>query len=357
MNIYSLMTFLLRFTQINRVNQQALKFQNPLRNGTADPSMVWADGQYHLTYTSGGKHIEITRAANLMDLAQGEPKVVWEDSNSTRSADIWAPEIHQIDDVWHIFYSSRDANVIGSYRTRVLRGCNGTNPTDCEYTFGADLVPPVGKRGGPDGKNAYSIDGTYMEIPGKGRYHVLSMRDENNVQSLGITTLNTTTWKVDQWHVISRPDYEWEKYMGKGAGAQALAVGAGLNEGPYALYNGDDVWLSYSASSCDTPQYALGLLYYNGGDPLQASSWNKTGPVFQSANGNYGTAHNSFFKSPDGTQTWNLFHATSNSKGGCGVDRYTMTQLLTFDDDGTPNLGQPQRLHTDITPPSGESWI
>lgn len=48
MNIYSLMTFLLRFTQINRVNQQALKFQNPLRNGTADPSMVWADGQYHL---------------------------------------------------------------------------------------------------------------------------------------------------------------------------------------------------------------------------------------------------------------------------------------------------------------------
>lgn len=140
-----------------------------------------------------------------------------------------------------------------------------------------------------------------------------------------------------------------------------------------ALYNGDDVWLSYSASSCDTPQYALGLLYYNGGDPLQESSWNKTGPVFQSANGNYGTAHNSFFKSPDGTQTWvsyallilesqltssqNLFHATSNSKGGCGIDRYTMTQLLTFDDDGTPNLGQPQRLHTDITPPSGESWI
>lgn len=70
------------------------------------------------------------------------------------------------------------------------------------------------------------------------------------------------------------------------------------------LYHGDDIWLSFSASYCGTPNYSLGLLHWNGGDPLEASSWNKTGPVFAQANGNYGTGHNCFFTSPDGTEIW-----------------------------------------------------
>lgn len=54
-----------------------------------------------------------------------------------------------------------------------------------------------------------------------------------------------------------------------------------------------------------TPNYGLGLLRYNGGDPLQRTSWEKDGRKYLSqANGNYGTGHNSFFMSPDGTQVW-----------------------------------------------------
>lgn len=70
------------------------------------------------------------------------------------------------------------------------------------------------------------------------------------------------------------------------------------------LVHGDDLWLCYSASNCNTPNYSLGLLHWNGGDPLLASSWDKNGPVFAQANGLYGTAHNSFFTSPDGTEIW-----------------------------------------------------
>lgn len=74
--------------------------------------------------------------------------------------------------------------------------------------------------------------------------------------------------------------------------------------GKQPLYHNGDIWLTYSGSFCGTPNYGLGLLYYNGGDPLQKSSWEKTGPVFTQGNGRYGTGHNCAFLSPDKTQVW-----------------------------------------------------
>lgn len=76
---------------------------------------------------------------------------------------------------------------------------------------------------------------------------------------------------------------------------------AAVNEGPNPLYHAGRTWLSFSASWCGTATYTLGLLAYDGsGDPLQASSWTKSGPAFSAANSNYGTGHNCFFSSPDG---------------------------------------------------------
>lgn len=74
---------------------------------------------------------------------------------------------------------------------------------------------------------------------------------------------------------------------------------------PQPLYHNGQVWITYSASHCQTPNYALGLLKYTGGDPTQQSSWSKSSkPVLSAANGNYGVGHNSFFTSPDGKETW-----------------------------------------------------
>lgn len=132
----------------------------------------------------------------------------------------------------------------------------------------------------------------------------------------------------------------------------------------------------YSASDCWGASYQLGLLTYAGsGDPLQASSWTKKGPVFSSANGNYGTGHNgyvpssssssslapcqiadsgSFFTSPDGTETWNVYHATANSQGACDSNRYTMAQEVNWNSDGTPDFGKAPALSTVLQGPSGE---
>ncbi|RDW64674.1 hypothetical protein BP6252_10325 [Coleophoma cylindrospora] len=318
-------------------------YQNPVQRPGPDPSMVYADGMYYLTHTSYS-YIGITKSTTLAGLINGTTKTIWTDSDPTKNANMWAPEMHQIDETWYMFYSSCNSleSCCDSCRTRVLQGCEGPNPYDCTYTYLAELIPPVGYQGGPNKTFAFAIDGTYLEIPGRGRYHVVSANDANNQQAIQITMLNTTSWKVAGWNVISVPDQAWE------------LNGVPVNEGPHPLYHNGEIWLSYSGSYCGTPYYALGLLHYTGGDPLLQSSWNKTGPVLSQANGNYGTGHNCFFQSPDGSQVWNAFHATSNSAGSCGSDRYTMAQIVNFSTSNVPSLGIPMPLSAMLTAPSGE---
>lgn len=130
---------------------------------------------------------------------------------------------------------------------------------------------------------------------------------------------------------------------------------AAVNEGPNPLYHAGRTWLSFSASWCGTATYTLGLLAYDGsGDPLQASSWTKSGPAFSAANSNYGTGHNCFFSSPDGKEVWNAYHATTNPAGSCGGDRYTMAQIVNFDGSGNPDLGIPVEGGLGERVPSGD---
>jgi GH43 family beta-xylosidase len=99
------------------------------------------------------------------------------------------------------------------------------------------------------------------------------------------------------------------------------------------------------------------MITYNGGDPLNPDSWSKSPEsVFQSENGVYGPAHNGFFKSPDGTEDWIVYHANDSSQGGCDVGRTTRIQKFTWNSDGTPNFGSPLPLDTDIPVPAGENY-
>ena len=197
---------------------------------------------------------------------------------------------------WYIFYTAGNGDG-GGQRSWVIKGCE-SNPYDCKYTFQAELTPAPGGQGGSDKKEPWSIDGTYLTI-GKGRYHVVSAHNAKGIQSIQIAKLDTKAWKVGPWSIISSPTEPWE---------QADPVPhfpKALNEGPNALYHDGKTWLSFSASSCGSPAYALGLLKYDGsGDPLKASSWKKSGPALKSANGNYGTGHNVFFESPDKNEIW-----------------------------------------------------
>ena len=104
----------------------------------------------------------------------------------------------------------------------------------------------------------------------------------NNLQSLCIAPMSSPG-KIGATKVLSTPTNTWEKN------------GSPVMEGPAALYHGGKTYLTYSASYCWTPNYSLGLLTWNGsGNPALTASWKKSGPVFTSANSNYGPGHNGY---------------------------------------------------------------
>src|SRR4029079_3751756 len=101
-----------------------------------------------------------------------------------------------------------------------------------------------------------------------------------------------------------------------------------------------------------------GMLTYNGGDPLDSHSWDKSEqPVFQRSDEKkvYGPGHNGFFKSPDGTEDWIVYHANDNPGDACVGKRTTRVQKFTWNADGTPNFGIPVATTMDIPNPSGDN--
>ena len=87
--------------------------------------------------------------------------------------------------------------------------------------------------------------------------------------------------KLGTGSIISSPEYDLEENCGA------------LIEGPHLLYHEDKVYTTFSASTCFNVSYALGLLTWSGGDPLEKTSWKKSPkPLLSQANGNYATGHN-----------------------------------------------------------------
>ena len=136
---------------------------------------------------------------------------------------------------------------------------------------------------------------------------------------------------VGPLNILSQPVESWE------------TIGAPVNEGPIPLQRDGRTWIVYSASFCGTEDYQLGTLEYDGvGDPVMRSSWTKSdGPVFSKANGEFGTGHNDFFESPDGTETWNLYHANARPDGGCARERSARAHIINWTADGEPAFGIP----------------
>ncbi|RPA99471.1 arabinofuranosidase [Choiromyces venosus 120613-1] len=301
-------------------------FSNLLKNPNgSDPYMVYTGGYYYLTTTTW-TNIQLTRATTLAGLKTATPVTVWTDSAASRAGNFWAPELHFINSRWYIYYTAGTAECCDNQRLHVLQG--GSTPLD-SYSYAGRLSAEWG------------IDGTVLRFPNI-MYFVWSRFSPNSLQSIYIATL-TPPATLGTPHLLSEPTLSWER------------VGSPVNEGPAAMYHGGNTYLTYSASYCWTTSYQLGLLTYKGsGDPLLAASWAKTGPVFSSANGNLGTGHNGFFQSPDGTEVWNVYHATQVSAGACDGNRYTMAQKVNWNSDGTPNFGTAAALGTVLTGPSGE---
>jgi GH43 family beta-xylosidase len=325
------------------LGQSSETFRNPLLRSGPDPWVTFQNGYYYEMNTTGVNLI-IRKAKNMSDLGHAERKVVWvPPSSGPYSAQLWAPELHFVRGKWYIYFAA-DSGQNETHRNWVLEDASA-DPLSGDWTFKGQLT---------DRTNKWAIDPSVFEEAGR-LYALWSgwPGDSNGRQDIYIAELENP-WTVKSKRVkISSPHYKWEKI-----GTQNPPY-VGVNEGPEILKKEGTLFLVYSASGCWTDRYTLGMLTAEqGSNLLNPKSWKKShDPIFSSnPEGHaYGPGHNGFFKSPDGTQDWIIYHANPEPGLGCKNSRSPRMQPFTWKADGSPDFGKPIDLQQPIPRPSGET--
>ncbi|KAI0976708.1 glycosyl hydrolase [Xylaria arbuscula] len=350
--------------------------------GTPDPFVNSFCGRYYFTYTTGNR-IEVWSSGSLVDIeASATRHQIWQPPpGSNHSADIWAPELHALRGRWYIYYAAADPKRGNeSHRMYVLGGPPATEaPCSGQWEF----LGPI-----QDMPDQWAIDGTVFELedqlylaysgwplasselyqPGREniqygyppQYSLDNLVEHDThtdrpsnassnanatvgtdtsglVQNLFILHLSDPSTAGSKPAAISLPSQPWE-ITHDGAGAHAI------NEGPQWLSSPDGQWrgLVYSCAGSWTHEYKMATLKYRGGEPLEASSWQKAkAPLLQtqkrSETGPFGPGHGSFLD-VGGGNIISVYHATDGPDDGWG-NRKARVQRVTFTEKG-PYMGK-----------------
>ena len=307
---------------------------NPIVEQRADPWVYrHKDGYYYFTASVPEFDlIELRRAESIQELEIAEPVVAWRKHDTgPLSANIWAPEIHYIDDKWYIYFAAAHTcetkEGLFEHRMYVLEN-ESANPLEGTWKEKGQVQTKW---------DSFSLDATTFEHKGI-RYYVWAQKDleiKGN-SNLYISEMSNPWTLCGEQVMISTPEYSWE------------VIGFKVNEGAAVLKRNGRIFISYSASATDY-NYCMGLLTAREDDNLlDPASWIKSEqPVFQTNEnaGQYGPGHNSFTVSPDGKQDIFVYHAR-NYKEIVGdplydPNRHARAQILHWNTDGTPDFGKP----------------
>ena len=316
-------------------------FTDPLLSSGPDPWVAQKDGYYYYTETQGNK-ISLWKTKAMSQLKDVTATTVWNAVPGTAySGDVWAPEIHYLDNKWYIYFAADSNGYDETHRLYVLEN-SSADPTTGKWEIKGKIAEP---------SNNWAIDASEFDYNGAS-YLIWSgwINSLGGQQNIYIAKLSNPYTMSGNRVLISSPIYTWEKN------------GFPVNEGPEVIANAaGNIFLTYSASFCGTDNYCLGMLSLKaGGDPLNASNWTKSAtPVFttNSSGGAFGPGHNGFFLSPDGKENWIIYHANSvphPNNDGCGGSRSPRMQKFTWNADGSPNFGTPVAINTPIKKPAGE---
>lgn len=312
-------------------NPNRATFRNPLLNPGPDPWMVWHEGFYYLTATAMDR-IEIRRAKSITEMAEAEPIVVWQEDEPSRNQEMWAPEFYLLDGPngrrWYLYFTASDG-VDTKHRMHVLES-EGDDPLG-PYAYKAKLRTDALDE-------HYAIDAGLIQL-GDGRLFCV--------------------WASYPMHrlFIAPMDNPWT--LG-GERVQLEADGFGceeVREGPVVLRRNGKMFLFYSVCDVGKPDYKVGMLVAEeSADLMNPASWiQHPEPVFARNDeaGVYGPGHNGFFHSPDGSETWIIYHAKDSARYTY-EGRSARAQKIEWDENGVPRLGVPLSIETDVPVPSGD---
>lgn len=316
-------------------------FRNPVLRTGPDPWVIFHDGFYY-EMNSTGSNLSIRKTSDMTQLRRAERKVVFRPpAAGPYSQDLWAPELHYIQNKWFIYFAADD----------------GSNDTHRIWVLENDSPDPMSDNWQLKGQwkeksDAWAIDPTVFEDQGK-LYALWSGRKGSKLSSQGIYIAKMSNpWTLAGERIrLAAPKSAWEKVGNDNPGRVATL------EGPEILKHGSQIFLIYSGGGCWTDGYALGMLAARqGSNLLDPKSWKRSpAPVFSASPDAhaYGPGHNGFFPSPDGRENWIIYHANPEPGQGCGNYRSTRIQPFSWNADGSPDFGAPVRIGESLRSPSG----
>ena len=294
-------------------------FNNPIAPKGADPWLVKGDGGYYYCLSADGG-VCVARVEHIAKLAEAQPVKVWQPPEGTMySRELWAPELHYLDGDWYIYVAADDGRN-ENHRMYALK-CSSQNPLD-PFSFAGKVS---------DSTDKWAIDGTVMRHGGR-LYFIWSgwEGDINEAQHLYIAQMGSPLEISSERVRISSPELDWE-LKGSGGGLPTI------NEGAAAIEHNGVTHVAYSAAGSWCDDYCIGLLTLRqGGDPLSADSWVKSGkPILSKREGMFGPGHCSFTSSPDGSRDYIIYHANLMAGTGWG-GRSVWAKELNWDEANYP---------------------
>jgi GH43 family beta-xylosidase len=288
-------------------------FSEPRPFPGQDPWIVPYEGSLLLIQsTANSRQISIMQFHDLTRMHENTETVIWAPGHtSDHGQEVWAPELHLIDERWYVYYAASDGQN-RNHRSYVLEADHPLGP----YRELGRISDPA--------HDVWAIDLTVLRHDGR-LYAVWSGWEGVNdgfPQNLYIAPMADPSTIDGERALISSPDSDWEMSI------------APINEGPEVLRNphDDKLFIVYSADASWTTAYKMGVLEWTGGDVMDPASWHKLPrPIFT------GGGHGCFVDVDDGTYV--VYHRKSISDPGW-ADREIHYAPLRWDSAGYPIIGR-----------------
>jgi len=308
---------------------QSLTFNNPIAVQRADPWVHKADDDtYYLVATVPEyDRIVIRKANSINGLKDAKEKAVWhKHEQGVMGHHIWAPELHQIDGRWYIYFAAGEAENIWNIRMWVLSN-SADDPMEGEWKEEGRIKTA---------QESFSLDATTFEHRDK-RYLIWAqnVRGGEHGTALVMSEMKDPITLTGNEVILTEPEFSWEKMK------------YNVNEGPAVIKKDGKIFVTYSASATNH-NYCVGLLWIDADkDLMDASNWIKSpGPVFYTNEdlNRFGPGHNSFTTAEDGETVVMIYHARDYKeiKGHelSDPNRATRARVVHWTESGFPDFMQ-----------------